>query len=64
MMNKKLLRLPEVIQKTGMKKSWIYKLIGENKFPRQIKLGDRAVAWLESDVDKWIEQQVELMRGE
>lgn len=57
-MRKRLLRLPDVINKTGFKKSWIYQLISEGKFPKQIKLGDRSVAWLESEVDEWIDERL------
>ncbi|EAM9143380.1 TPA: helix-turn-helix transcriptional regulator, partial [Escherichia coli] len=38
----KLIRLSEVIRKTGFGKTWIYKLISAGKFPKQIKIGDRA----------------------
>lgn len=62
-MRKRLLRLPDVIKKTGFKKSWIYQLISEGKFPRQIKLGDRSVAWLESEIDEWIDKRIQ-QRGE
>lgn len=59
-MRKRLLRLPDVMKKTGLKKSWIYQLISEGKFPRQIKLGDRSVAWLESEIDEWIDKRIQL----
>ena len=50
----RLLRLSSVIDRTGLSKSSIYKQIQEHAFPRQVRIGDRAVAWLESDIDRWI----------
>ncbi|KXJ61610.1 MAG: hypothetical protein AXW14_08680 [Alteromonas sp. Nap_26] len=56
----RILRLPEVKAKTGFGRSTIYAPIyiprGANgKFPRSIRIGARAVGWLESDIDQWIE---------
>lgn len=57
-MTAKLLRLPEVINRTGRGRSAIYEDIAEKKFPKQIKIGPRASAWLESDVQGWIDQRI------
>jgi prophage regulatory protein len=35
----------------------IYALMLEDKFPRQFKLGSRAVGWRESDIEKWIKER-------
>ena len=45
---KKLLRLPEVISRTGYKRSNIYQLMNLGDFPKSVQLGPRAVAWLSS----------------
>ena len=50
----KLIRLSEVIRKTGFGKTWIYKLISAGKFPKQIKIGVRSIAFIESEIDEWI----------
>lgn len=50
----KILRLPQVMARVGLKKSAIYKMIGNGEFPAQLKLGTHASGWLESDVQKWI----------
>lgn len=55
--DEKIIRLPQVMEKVGLKKSAIYKLINEGSFPAQIKLGKRASGWLESDVQVWIMKQ-------
>ncbi|MDC9623830.1 AlpA family transcriptional regulator [Xenorhabdus sp. XENO-7] len=59
-----LIRLPEVQRRTGYGKAWIYKLIADNKFPKQVKIGTRSVAFIESEVDGWIDQRISESRGE
>jgi len=59
----KFLRLPQVKQTTGLSKSSIYARIAEGTFPKQIPLGPRLVVWVESDIQKWISEQVSAARG-
>jgi prophage regulatory protein len=59
----KLLRLPQVKSVTGLSKSSIYARISEGTFPKQIPLGPRLVVWVESDIQKWISEQVSAARG-
>ena len=59
----KFLRLPQVKQTTGLSKSTIYARIAEGTFPKQIPLGPRLVVWVESDIQKWISNQVAAARG-
>ena len=54
----RLMRLPEVVQLTGVSRSTIYRWIANGEFPRQISLGANTVAWLESDVDDWIQLRI------
>lgn len=51
------IRIAEVRRITGLSTSTIYKMINEEKFPRQISLGDRAVAWIKSEVRSWIDNR-------
>jgi len=60
---KKFLRLPEVKTTTGLSKSTIYARIAEGTFPKQIPLGPRLVVWVESDIQNWIQEQVNAVRG-
>ncbi|MDI3365045.1 MULTISPECIES: AlpA family transcriptional regulator [Pantoea] len=62
--NKKLIRLSAVINKTGYSKSWIYKLIRRKQFPQPIKIGCRAVAFIEGEIDEWIEMLISKSRSE
>lgn len=57
-MPNKLLRLPEVREMTGLSTSRIYALMDEKLFPRPIRIGIRAVAWLKSDLDKWLDSLI------
>jgi prophage regulatory protein len=54
----KILRRPEVETRTGLSRSTIYAKINANEFPKGIRLGRRAVGWLESDVASWICERV------
>lgn len=48
--NIRLIRLPEVLDKTGIKKSKFYELIAEGKMPKPNKIGNASV-WVESELD-------------
>lgn len=53
-----LLRLPSVCELTGYKRSSIYSLMKQGKFPAPFRLaGGGAVAWRTADVRAWIESQ-------
>jgi len=57
-MTDSLIRIKKVEAKTGLKKSMIYGLISKDEFPEPIKIGERAVAWIEREIDKWIENKI------
>lgn len=54
----RLIKLKEVMQKTSLGHSSIYKFIAEGTFPKQVSLGAKSVAWVESEVDDWIIQKI------
>ena len=54
---KQLIKINEVIYKTAKSRSAIYLAISRKNFPAPHKIGDRAVAWLASDIDAWIDAQ-------
>lgn len=49
-----LLRLPEVISRTGRSRSRIYADVRAGNFPKPVNIGPRAVAWLDSEISDWI----------
>ena len=57
-----ILRLPVVKKRTGLSRSTIYLRISNNEFPAPISLGGRAVGWLESDINEWLDQKIEASR--
>ena len=59
-----LIRLPEVQRRTGYGKAWIYRLISQKKFPSSVKIGTRAIAFVESEIDEWVDQRIAKSRGE
>ena len=66
---KRLIRLPEVLSRTGYGRTTIYRKMEDGSFPRSVKLGGpleapnafdcRAVAWIEDEVEQWIESRID-----
>ena len=59
-----LLRPKQTALKAAISKSHMYDLIAKGKFPKPIKISDRITAFLESEVDAWIKEQIETKRSE
>lgn len=55
---RRLLRLKQVLDRTGLPKSTVYSRISAGTFPRQVPVG-ASVRWLESEVEEWIQLQVD-----
>lgn len=56
----RLIRLPEVTNRIGISRSEVYRRIhNDPAFPKPATLGARCVAWVESEVDAYLLQQVE-----
>jgi prophage regulatory protein len=63
-MARRFLRISNVKERTGLSSSHIYRLQSLGRFPKSINLcGGRAVGWLESDVENWIESRIEQSRS-
>lgn len=50
----RLIRLPDVIARVGIKRSMIYRLMSEGRFPQSRSLGPKCAVWVESEIDEWI----------
>jgi prophage regulatory protein len=61
-MPRKILRLPIVLDRTGLSRSTVYQRVTEGKFPSPVSLGARAVGWIEAEVEEWIARQIEVSR--
>lgn len=51
-------RMSDVKTKTGLSRSTIYELIKKDEFPKPISLGLRAVGWLDSELESWIQKRI------
>ena len=59
----RVLPLPGVEARTGLSRSTIYVRVDNGSFPKPIRLGARAIGWIESEVDQWIHEQIAASRG-
>jgi len=59
----RLIRLHEVKHRTGMGRSWIYESIQRGAFPQPIPTGERAVAWVEGEIEAWIQDRIQACRA-
>jgi prophage regulatory protein len=57
----RMLRMKDVVKKTGMSRSLIYKYKSAKNFPKEVRLGARAVGYYEHEIDAWL---LQLGRGE
>lgn len=53
----KIIKRKELLELVYMSKSTLYNQIAENRFPKPIKLANRSVGWLTSDIQEWFEQK-------
>ena len=57
-MEQMILRLPKVKAITGLSRSTIYLRMSEGAFPGQVNLGSRAVGWLVSEIQQWVDERI------
>lgn len=50
----RLIRLPEVMSRVGLKRSAIYQRMSEGRFPKSRSLGGKCTVWVEAEIDAWI----------
>lgn len=50
----RLIRLPEVISRVGLKRSAIYQRMSEGRFPKSRSLGGKCTVWVEAEIDAWV----------
>lgn len=51
------LRLPKVLEKTGLSRTHLYRLVSAKQFPPSKKLSERVAVWNEADIDAWLEEK-------
>ena len=57
-MPRRLLRRKEVSARTGLGRSSIYDKMQKGSFPQPVRLGERSVAWIESEINAWIDERI------
>ena len=62
-MSDQILRLPRVIDVTGLPRSSLYAKIAAGEFPAPIKLGQRSVGWSAAEVEAWIDTRISQRGG-
>lgn len=55
--DERLLTLPKVQERVPISTRTIYRWMSSGKFPRNFKIGPQTVAWLQSDINKWINEK-------
>ena len=55
---KRLIRVPEVLRRVGFSRTTMYELIKEGRLPAKVIIGARSVAFVESEIDAWIENTI------
>jgi prophage regulatory protein len=60
---RRVARIPDVIAKTGLSRPTIYRLEAQGRFPKHIKLGERACGWFVDEIDDWLETRAAQREG-
>lgn len=60
----RLLRLEQVCEMTGLRRSMVYQLEAELRFPKRVKLAARAVGWVEREVHAWMVARIEARQSQ
>ena len=53
-----LIRIAEVMRRTGRTRSRIYEDMARGRFPKSLKIGDRAIAWVDAEVDQFVAKAI------
>ncbi|MGE6606612.1 helix-turn-helix transcriptional regulator [Halomonas sp. NPDC076908] len=56
---KTLIKRREVLARTALANSTLYRLMKDGTFPQSVQIGPRSVAWVEDEIDQWIQQRIE-----
>jgi prophage regulatory protein len=59
----RILRLPAVMGRTGLRTTAIYAHIKAGTFPKPVRLGPKAVGWISAEIDSWIAERVQQRDG-
>jgi len=54
----RLLRLPEVMARVGLRRSAIYQRMSDGRFPRSRSLGPKCAVWVEAEIEEWLKRVI------
>lgn len=57
-MNERLIRLPEVMAKLGIKRSTVWLFVKQGRLPKPIKLSAKVTVWKESEISTYIADKI------
>lgn len=57
-MEQRLITRREVESLIGLKRSFIYRAMSLGHFPKPVKIGPKAVRWVEAEIREWIEDRI------
>jgi prophage regulatory protein len=55
---RRALRASKVLEKTGISRTHLYRLIQQGEFPRSYKLSERVSVWDEAAIDTWLDSKL------
>lgn len=58
------LRAAEVMKRTSLSRTTMFEMIEAGQFPRQVKLGARCAAWIEGEVESWMQERIAASRSQ
>lgn len=47
-------RLPQVLNETGLSRATLYRKVQDGTFPRQVRIAQRCVGWRRSAIERWL----------
>ncbi|WP_407579517.1 helix-turn-helix transcriptional regulator [Citrobacter koseri] len=54
----RFIRLNEVLKRVGLSRTTLYECIKEGRFPKQVRISMRSIAFVESEIDEWIDKTI------
>ncbi len=54
----RLIRMKKVLEMTGLGKTSVYDLLNAGNFPKSVPISERSVAWVEAEVQQWIDERI------
>ncbi|MDW8469833.1 MAG: AlpA family phage regulatory protein [Burkholderiales bacterium] len=54
----RLIRLPQVLERVGLRRSAWYLMVKQGRAPRPVRLTGRAVAWCDQEIEAWLREKI------